>query len=787
MKPLLRYSFAMVLVFILSMMSQATTVTGTLVDPSGQSLINAKIHIEFQGPPGIPGSPTITPVDVQADSNGGFTTILIGNDTINPARSTYIFTICPNASTQCSIVHGVTIAGASQDVSATLNAGINPISVNAQTLLPKAYKDSEIPVVDLTNIGAMYWNVTDKSMHLWDGTAWSGIPSSVSFRGVIDASLPQFAAADMCASMNLARSYAISLGLSYAEISMKGFHGRQDVNTNCWANTPSNGTSPEGFLELDYFASDTKAVTSVNQNPLTSTIIDGGSPWIWPHSNSTDLITNQGFKFIPSDTFNWGTQKAVLTLGFSGGTTNPRGLWLTRMGVECLSLSGIYTSGSKGILNALSQEMTGGEHVFVYNCTEGIDIEWDAAFVGSQNSGGWHDINIQAPNIPASETAYIGFNYCGHTAGARCKMNKGVDGGTINGPIGATTGVGVSVNSGNFAVRNLSMEALNYGVDIGTVNQAFGVTIDNVTTEGHSDTRTTAIIHGSLNNQTSFTALNISANASPFTDYIIQDEGTDGQSICGVNTATVGRPCNGATKTTASISLYSCTTQAGYGVSRKCLPNAATPPAAGGEVTSTLNGNYTTTIADNGKLIRMTPAANNVTFTLPATPPFANWYVWVQSVNNLGFTTSINSSGTAIDGNPTSTTPITIPQTQTMLITTNGTTYHTVRPWVLTSDTLCSNSTSPATCTQAGAGSVALPAAATTLQVNTTRIGTNSQVFVFENTTVGARIGIGTCNTTTGRVYSVTAKTAGVSFTITSSAAPVTNPACLDYVIVNPL
>jgi hypothetical protein len=96
----------------------------------------------------------------------------------------------------------------------------------------------------------------------------------------------------------------------------------------------------------------------------------------------------------------------------------------------------------------------------------------------------------------------------------------------------------------------------------------------------------------------------------------------------------------------------------------------------------------------------------------------------------------------------------------------------------------CNSSASPAVCDGAPSGSVALSNGGTTLVVNTTAVTANSQIFVQEDQSLGARLGI-TCNTGTGRNYVVSARTAGTSFTIKSSNAPIINKACLSYWVVN--
>lgn len=98
--------------------------------------------------------------------------------------------------------------------------------------------------------------------------------------------------------------------------------------------------------------------------------------------------------------------------------------------------------------------------------------------------------------------------------------------------------------------------------------------------------------------------------------------------------------------------------------------------------------------------------------------------------------------------------------------------------------TNCASGASPAVCGAASSGAVALPAGGTTLTVNTTAVNAVSRILITENTTVGTELSV-TCNTTVVRTYAVTTITAGTSFVITTSGAPVTDPACLSFMIVN--
>lgn len=96
----------------------------------------------------------------------------------------------------------------------------------------------------------------------------------------------------------------------------------------------------------------------------------------------------------------------------------------------------------------------------------------------------------------------------------------------------------------------------------------------------------------------------------------------------------------------------------------------------------------------------------------------------------------------------------------------------------------CASSASPALCGSSSAGSVAIAAGDNTLVVNTNAVSAASQIFITEDSSLGTRLGI-TCNTTSGRAYSVSARSAGTSFTVKSSGDIATNKACLSYFIVN--
>jgi hypothetical protein len=95
----------------------------------------------------------------------------------------------------------------------------------------------------------------------------------------------------------------------------------------------------------------------------------------------------------------------------------------------------------------------------------------------------------------------------------------------------------------------------------------------------------------------------------------------------------------------------------------------------------------------------------------------------------------------------------------------------------------CSSSASPAACGSASSGSVVVAAGATTVVVDTTAVTANSQILLTFDSSLGSKLGV-TCNTTPVSP-SVSARSAGTSFTISLGSAPATNPACYSYTILN--
>ncbi len=122
-----------------------TTVTGTVLDPSGVPYAQAAVNITLTQPAGsasavvtATNSPVIIPFGATTNASGVFTVNLVANASITPAATTWNFRVCTpvvppplGTGSSCVSITGVTIAGASQDVTATFNAVPPPALINA--------------------------------------------------------------------------------------------------------------------------------------------------------------------------------------------------------------------------------------------------------------------------------------------------------------------------------------------------------------------------------------------------------------------------------------------------------------------------------------------------------------------------------------------------------------------------------------------------------------------------------------------------------------------------------
>ena len=165
-----------ILAFALSgvAIGQTTAVTAVITDPDSQTWNNGtwSATLLSSGPPFINGVPvTQTSASGVMDGGGTITTTIADNSRITPGGSQWRFTICPLATGSCSTVL-VSTAGASQNLSSTLSAGVTAPRF-AAAFGAHGYLDVEVSPAPLP--GATYFNVTSVVTRVWTGSAWASI------------------------------------------------------------------------------------------------------------------------------------------------------------------------------------------------------------------------------------------------------------------------------------------------------------------------------------------------------------------------------------------------------------------------------------------------------------------------------------------------------------------------------------------------------------------------------------------------------------------------------------
>jgi hypothetical protein len=156
---------------------------------------------------------------------------------------------------------------------------------------------------------------------------------------------------------------------------------------------------------------------------------------------------------------------------------------------------------------------------------------------------------------------------------------------------------------------------------------------------------------------------------------------------------------------------------------------------------------------------------------------------WSTAGTELGINAASGFAGNLFDFQSNGTSRLSLSAGGTLnALTVNGTIYHTA--------TNCTSGASPAVCAAAASGAVALPAGTgSTLVVNTTAVTATSRILLTIDDSLTVT-GV-TCNTTLATLVAtplaITARTAGSSFTVSTSAGAVitTNPLCFSYLIFN--
>jgi hypothetical protein len=175
---------------------QSTSVTFAITDGDGQQWNNGSYIITFLPTPGNPGPYYLNGVLMTTAQKGPFTGSLNGsgsatislssNNFIVPSGTKWQFVLAPNASAVSTTVN-TAVTGASQNLSASFSSQVTAPRFPALGTSSWGYLDGEVTPVP--NPGGSYFNVTAKTVRVWDGTMWfalgtgNGTVTSVAMTG----------------------------------------------------------------------------------------------------------------------------------------------------------------------------------------------------------------------------------------------------------------------------------------------------------------------------------------------------------------------------------------------------------------------------------------------------------------------------------------------------------------------------------------------------------------------------------------------------------------------------
>lgn len=281
-------TFVVILVFCcMSAHCQSTTVSATVVDQAGTTWANGTYQLDFVPNPNYSinnvqwnGNPFPTSQWHHAgnlNGSGAFSVSGIpSNNFITPSGSTYTLSVCPNATSSCSVISSLTIQGTSIDFSSTVTASTSAPSVKPLPLA-RAYNDAEV-TINPSLVGYFYMRVTDNQPRYWgQDAAWhnfvtgvvsftagtlpplfttttGGDPSNPALAFTLDTAAPNTVFAN-CTTSTAPPSYcsltpAMIPALPYIPSSTTIFYQTIDANGTAQTQRPSLNFSGE-FAETD--------------------------------------------------------------------------------------------------------------------------------------------------------------------------------------------------------------------------------------------------------------------------------------------------------------------------------------------------------------------------------------------------------------------------------------------------------------------------------------------------------------------------------------------------------
>lgn len=179
MRSMIYSMFFLILILSIPCYPQTSVVSATITDSDGQTWNNGTFSVVFVPSPTAPqqvqcngSSFTSGPVTGNLNASGVFSVALQQNTNCFPVGSTWQFSICPNASSQCTTMKNIVVGSSALSVSTLFSAQVTvPRFSAAGITTSRGYLDTEVTPTPLP--GGSYWNVTNNCQRVWSGAIWA--------------------------------------------------------------------------------------------------------------------------------------------------------------------------------------------------------------------------------------------------------------------------------------------------------------------------------------------------------------------------------------------------------------------------------------------------------------------------------------------------------------------------------------------------------------------------------------------------------------------------------------
>jgi hypothetical protein len=167
---------------------QSTTVSGTITDTGSTTWKNGTYSFSFKPAASNPVGPYVwngaafnsaQTIAGNLDGTGSFSVSVPSNTSITPAGSTWVFQVCPAASSTCYPAV-LTITGSTQSLTSTVVPPAVSVNLTNPPAGASAYNDAEITGA---KTGSFYFNLSDSTIHMCSGfppCTWLSIGSTSS-------------------------------------------------------------------------------------------------------------------------------------------------------------------------------------------------------------------------------------------------------------------------------------------------------------------------------------------------------------------------------------------------------------------------------------------------------------------------------------------------------------------------------------------------------------------------------------------------------------------------------